>query len=132
VTLPWGDPTLRTVAEQVRSAENRIIVAEKMASLAFAVKRTAYPTEALKTAWDKLLLSQAHGTLGPSTPAIHIKKNKLVFPQPVKSCRKVSRIKRALAPEGRLDGLIRGPLERQHLAAELYAEPAGIRSRALR
>ena len=60
VTLPWGDPTLRTVAEQVRSAENRIIVAEKMASLAWAMRRAPYPAEALEAAWDKLLLTQAH------------------------------------------------------------------------
>ena len=60
VTLPWGDPTLRTVAQQVRSAENQIVIAEKMASLAYALRRAPYPAEALNTAWDKLLLSQAH------------------------------------------------------------------------
>ncbi len=60
VTLPWGDPTLRTVAEQVRSAENRIVVAEKMAALAYALKRAPYPAEALDAAWEKLLLTQAH------------------------------------------------------------------------
>jgi len=33
-TLPWGEHTLQLVAQQVRSAENKILIAEKLAALA--------------------------------------------------------------------------------------------------
>lgn len=60
VTLPWGDATLRGVAQQVRSAEDRLVTAEKLASLAAVVRELPFPTEQLDTAWRALLLSQAH------------------------------------------------------------------------
>ena len=60
VTLPWGDSTLRQVAQQVRSAENRIVVAEKMATLAAVLQKQPYPLDTLDQAWKQLLLSQAH------------------------------------------------------------------------
>lgn len=60
VTLPWGDPTLRVVAQQVRSAELRLVFAEKLAALAHMTRRAEWSATKLQEAWDQLLLSQAH------------------------------------------------------------------------
>jgi alpha-mannosidase len=60
VTLPWGNPTLQSVAQQVRSAENRLIVAEKVAGIAFMQGGSPWPEQEFREAWDDLLLSQAH------------------------------------------------------------------------
>ncbi len=60
VTLPWGDSTLRQVAQQVRRAENRMVVAEKMAAMAAVLEKQPYPADTLDQAWRHLLLSQAH------------------------------------------------------------------------
>ncbi len=60
VTLPWGDPTLQKVAQQVRSAEDRLVVAEKIAAIAATKCGAAWPRQQLSDAWDKVLLSQAH------------------------------------------------------------------------
>ena len=59
-TLPWGEKTLQTVAQQVRSAENRVLVAEKMASMAAALHGSQFPAERLQRAWEQLLWSQHH------------------------------------------------------------------------
>jgi len=58
--LPWGEKTLQKIARQVRSAENRLIVAEKMASLAAVFGNHKYPADDLQAAWDKTLWSQHH------------------------------------------------------------------------
>jgi alpha-mannosidase len=58
--LPWGEKTIQKIARQVRSAETRLIVAEKMASLAAAWAGHPYPSEELKQAWDKTLWTQHH------------------------------------------------------------------------
>lgn len=58
--LPWGEKTLQRIARQVRSAENRLIVAEKVASLAAIWARHPYPVDELKEAWDKTLWTQHH------------------------------------------------------------------------
>jgi alpha-mannosidase len=59
-SLPWGEHTLQTVARQVRSAENRILMAEKLAALACLEAGSAWPGTQLREAWDDLLLTQAH------------------------------------------------------------------------
>lgn len=59
-TLPWGEKTLQTLAQQVRSAENRVLVAEKMACMATALGGGSYPAERLQRAWDQVLWSQHH------------------------------------------------------------------------
>lgn len=59
-SLPWGEKTLQTVAQQVRSAENRVLAAEKMASIAAAFHGVDFPAERLRRAWDQLLWSQHH------------------------------------------------------------------------
>lgn len=58
--LPWGEGTLQRLAREVRRAENRILVAEKVAAIAKALWRSGCRLEALQEAWDKLLYSQHH------------------------------------------------------------------------
>jgi len=59
-TLPWGERTLQTLAQQVRSAENRLLAAEKMASLATLLRDAPFPWDRLQVAWDQLLWAQHH------------------------------------------------------------------------
>ncbi len=59
-TLPWGEKTLQTLAQQVRAAENRVLMAEKMAAMATAMRGTPYPGARLQRAWDQLLWAQHH------------------------------------------------------------------------
>ena len=59
-TLPWGERTLQLVAQEERSAENRILVAEKMAAIAWMEKRHPWPGAGLTEAWDNLLWAQGH------------------------------------------------------------------------
>ncbi len=59
-TLPWGEHTLQQVAQQVRSAENRLLMAEKMAAIAYLECDKSWPAAQFRQAWDNLLLTQAH------------------------------------------------------------------------
>ncbi|MCC7176081.1 MAG: hypothetical protein IT159_12875 [Bryobacterales bacterium] len=59
-TLPWGEKTLQTLAQQVRAAENRLLVAEKLASMASLLCGSAFPSERLRRAWDQLLWAEHH------------------------------------------------------------------------
>jgi len=59
-TLPWGEKTLQAVAQQERAAENRILLAEKMAAIAWMEKRMAWPAAERVAAWDDLLWAQGH------------------------------------------------------------------------
>lgn len=59
-SLPWGEHTLQTATRQVRSAENRLLVAEKLAALSAVYGRERWPLLELQAAWDDLMLSQAH------------------------------------------------------------------------
>ncbi|BAU52927.1 glycoside hydrolase family 38 C-terminal domain-containing protein [Mucilaginibacter gotjawali] len=60
VNLVWGSQVTQKIAQQVRVAENKIIIAEKMASLASIYAGEVYPTAALDSAWRTLLLAQHH------------------------------------------------------------------------
>ncbi|MDR3693408.1 glycoside hydrolase family 38 C-terminal domain-containing protein [Mucilaginibacter sp.] len=60
VNLVWGSQITQKIAQQVRVAENMIISAEKMASLAKVYSGQAYPAASLDSAWRTLLLSQHH------------------------------------------------------------------------
>ena len=59
-TLPWGEKTLQTLAQQVRAAENLILQAEKLAAAAAALRGEEFPAERLRRAWDQLLWAQHH------------------------------------------------------------------------
>ncbi len=60
VSLVWGSQILQHVAQNVRQAENRIVMAEKMATLSSALLDTPWPKAPLDEAWRTLLLSQHH------------------------------------------------------------------------
>jgi alpha-mannosidase len=59
-SLVWGGQILQQVARQVRSAENRIVAAEKLASMAALYKAAPWPEASFDEAWRTLLLSQHH------------------------------------------------------------------------
>jgi len=58
--LPWGEKTLQNVARQVRSAENRLLVTEKLASMAAVQSQEPYPADEIRQAWDQTLWAQHH------------------------------------------------------------------------
>jgi alpha-mannosidase len=60
VSLAWGAQVLQKIARQVRSAENRIVMAEKMAALAGVYRDASWPQRDLDEAWRVLLLAQHH------------------------------------------------------------------------
>ncbi len=60
VSLVWGSQVLQRIAQQVRTSENKIIEAEKMASLAKLYADVPYPKDSIDAAWRTLLLSQHH------------------------------------------------------------------------
>jgi alpha-mannosidase len=60
VSLVWGAQVLQRIAQQVRGAENRLAMAEKLATLAFVYGQTPWPEASLDEAWRLLLLAQHH------------------------------------------------------------------------
>lgn len=60
VSLVWGAQVLQRIAQQVRAAENRIVQAEKLATLAGVEQHAPWPGDTLDEAWRTLLLSQHH------------------------------------------------------------------------
>jgi alpha-mannosidase len=51
---------LQRIAQEVRGAENRVVMAEKMASIAGVFQNSPWPGATLDEAWRTLLLSQHH------------------------------------------------------------------------
>jgi len=60
VNLVWGSQVTQKIAQEVRLAENKMILAEKLASLAKIYGGQSYPGLALDSAWRPLLLSEHH------------------------------------------------------------------------
>lgn len=60
VSLVWGSQILQQIAQEVRYSENKIVSAEKLATMAKLYSNTAYPADDFETAWHTLLLSQHH------------------------------------------------------------------------
>lgn len=60
VSLVWGAQVLQRIAQQVHRAENRLVVAEKMAAIAGTYQHAPWPESQLDDAWRSLLLSQHH------------------------------------------------------------------------
>ncbi|MDR2086771.1 MAG: alpha-mannosidase [Dysgonamonadaceae bacterium] len=60
VSLMWGSQVLQRIAQQVRQAENTLIVAEKMLSMASLENGQTYPHRLMDDAWRTLLLAQHH------------------------------------------------------------------------
>ena len=60
VSLVWGAQVLQRIAREARRAESRIVIAEKMATLAGVYQHAAWPEASLDEAWRTLMLSQHH------------------------------------------------------------------------
>jgi alpha-mannosidase len=60
VSLVWGAQVLQRIAQEVRRAENRVVMAEKMATIAGVWQNSPWPGANLDEAWRTLLLSQHH------------------------------------------------------------------------
>jgi alpha-mannosidase len=60
VSLVWGGQILQQVAREVRAGENKIVAAEKLASMAALYKAMPWPGMSFDEAWRTLLLSQHH------------------------------------------------------------------------
>ncbi|SHJ88418.1 alpha-mannosidase [Tangfeifania diversioriginum] len=58
--LVWGSQVLQKIAQEVRVSENKIIMAEKMATLDFLYNKAPWPEEDLAEAWRTLMLAQHH------------------------------------------------------------------------
>jgi alpha-mannosidase len=59
-SLVWGGQILQQVAREVRTGENRIVAAEKLAAMAALYKNAPWPGSSFDEAWRTLLLSQHH------------------------------------------------------------------------
>ena len=60
VSLVWGSQVLQRIAQQVRSAEDKLVATEKLASMAAVRSGFAWPQSAFDRAWENLLLAQHH------------------------------------------------------------------------
>lgn len=60
VSLMWGSQVLQRIAREVRSSEDKILQAEKVAAMRCVMQQAAWPGDALDAAWRTLLLSQHH------------------------------------------------------------------------
>jgi alpha-mannosidase len=60
VSLVWGSQILQKLAQQVRVAENKIIMAEKIAAINNVYNKAKWPQAGFDEAWRTLLLSQHH------------------------------------------------------------------------
>ncbi|MEQ9440851.1 MAG: glycoside hydrolase family 38 C-terminal domain-containing protein [Cyclobacteriaceae bacterium] len=60
VSLMWGSQVLQKLAQQVRVAENKVIMAEKMAALSSFYQPMPWPKKSFDEAWRTLLLAQHH------------------------------------------------------------------------
>lgn len=59
-SLVWGGQVLQQVARKVRTAENKIVATEKLASMAVVFRSASWPDASFDDAWRTLLLSQHH------------------------------------------------------------------------
>ncbi len=60
VSLVWGAQVLQQIAQKVRVSENKILKAEKLASMAAFYWNRSYPQAAIDSAWRTLLLAEHH------------------------------------------------------------------------
>ena len=58
--LVWGSQVLQKIAREIRVTENRMIMAEKMASLDFLINGKNWPSTEIDEAWRNLMLAQHH------------------------------------------------------------------------
>lgn len=73
VNLMWGSQVLQKIGQQVRKAENKIVAAEKMGTLAHLASNYSYQQSKMDEAWRTLMLSQHHDSW--IVPYNHLKKS---------------------------------------------------------
>ncbi len=59
-SLMWGTQVMQRLAREIRTAENTIVQAEKMASYAKLYRGEKWPMDSIDEAWRTLMLSQHH------------------------------------------------------------------------
>lgn len=60
VGLVWGAQVIQRLAQEVRVAENKVVVAEKLAALSNMYSGNAWPGKGIDEAWENLLRAQHH------------------------------------------------------------------------
>ncbi len=60
VNLMWGSQVLQRIGRQVREAENQVVMAEKLGTMAFLENSSIYNQEIMDEAWRTLMLAQHH------------------------------------------------------------------------
>lgn len=60
VNLMWGSQVLQKIGQEVREAENTIVIAEKLGTMACLENGYRYPQESMDEAWRTLMLAQHH------------------------------------------------------------------------
>ncbi len=60
VSLMWGSQVMQRIAQEVRVAENRIVMAEKISAMANIENGEPYPEPLFEDAWRTLMLAQHH------------------------------------------------------------------------
>lgn len=58
--LVWGAQVLQKLTQEIRVSENRLIMAEKLASLNYVLSGEDYPTNDFAEGWRTLMLAQHH------------------------------------------------------------------------
>ena len=85
VTLPWGQRTLQKLTEQVRAAENKLLSAEKMASMARIAAGAAYPQKKLNDAGISCCC-RSITTPGSARPAAPGRRKRISRPRRCRCC----------------------------------------------
>ena len=60
VSLVWGAEVVQRLAQQVRAAETKVVVAEKLAALAKMFRGNDVPQKSIDEAWENVLRAQHH------------------------------------------------------------------------
>ncbi len=60
VNLMWGSQVLQRIAQEVRTSENKIVMAEKMSLIAYLENGYRYSQKELDNGWRTLMLAQHH------------------------------------------------------------------------
>ncbi|SEN48449.1 alpha-mannosidase [bacterium A37T11] len=60
VSLVWGSQILQRIGQQIRQSENKLLLAERSATMDYFFKQATWPGQKFDEAWRSLLLAQHH------------------------------------------------------------------------
>ena len=60
VNLMWGSQVMQRIAQEVRTSENKMVMAEKMSTMAYLANGYTCSQADLDEAWRTLVLAQHH------------------------------------------------------------------------